>query len=63
MSSGSHELETEMEAGVAQLVEQLIRNEKVGSSNLLSGTIKINGRDSSRSFFFGQNYSAFLIWP
>lgn len=27
------------EAGVAQLVEQLIRNEKVGSSSLFSGTI------------------------
>lgn len=27
------------DAGVAQLVEQLIRNEKVGSSSLFSGTI------------------------
>ena len=29
-------------AGVAQLVEQLIRNEKVGSSSLLTGTIESN---------------------
>lgn len=30
-----------MVAGVAQLVEQRIRNAKVGSSNLFSGTTKI----------------------
>ena len=30
------------DADVAQLVEQLIRNEKVGSSSLLTGTIESN---------------------
>ena len=34
---------TKWEAGVAQLVEQRIRNAKVGSSNLFSGTIKQRG--------------------
>lgn len=31
--------DTKWKAGLAQLVEQLIRNEKVGSSSLLTGTI------------------------
>lgn len=33
-----------MVAGVAQLVEQRIRNAKVGSSNLFSGTTRIPGK-------------------
>ncbi len=40
-----------VEAGVAQLVEQRIRNAKVGSSTLFAGTRPFNGRDFSAIFF------------
>ena len=48
-----------MEAGLAQLVEQLIRNEKVGSSSLLTGTI-----ESTRSLFCSNEFFLYLqlLW-
>ena len=41
------------DAGVAQLVEQRIRNAKVGSSTLLAGTSEIKGLPVSGPFAFG----------
>ena len=42
-----------VDAGVAQLVEQRIRNAKVGSSTLLAGTNEIKGRPVRGAFDFG----------
>ena len=39
-------------AGLAQLVEQLIRNEKVGSSSLLTGTISLDSLTVTGNEFF-----------
>ena len=39
-------------AGVAQLVEQRIRNAKVGSSTLFTGTTQIKGLRQRRPFSF-----------
>ena len=41
MSLDGHTARKNVEAGVAQLVEQRIRNAKVGCSNPLTGTIHI----------------------
>ncbi len=43
--------DTKWEAGLAQLVEQRIRNAKVGSSSLLTGTI-LKTRSVERVFLF-----------
>jgi hypothetical protein len=42
-------------AGVAQLVEQRIRNAKVGSSTLLTGTSEIEGPPVAGSSFWSSS--------
>ena len=48
--------EANWEAGLAQLVEQRIRNAKVGSSSLLTGTIQ-STRSVERVFLYPLNPS------
>lgn len=55
MHESMQELLLHSEAGVAQLVEQLIRNEKVGSSSLFSGTITKQPEFDSGFFVSSKN--------